>query len=252
MIEPRHNRSHPTPWMELFLATKGWFALIAGVALLAFTLFSVNNYRTAKAFETSGEWMTAEITAMRIRRGDDNDDYLVTFAYDVAGRSFERQRDTGRSYYRAHSIGDAVQIKILPQRPEKFEYSEGQTHTQAKWMQIIAGIAGLVGCGVLWRSGSKANSGVLARKLGVRTTATIDGFVDIKNSGKPTGQGYMMFRTKDGLRGQSLNADIRTLRALGRETEIVVFVRGKDVWWEGDVGPRAERQSEMPVVPRDW
>ncbi|MEL6573840.1 MAG: hypothetical protein AAFQ64_19485 [Pseudomonadota bacterium] len=250
MITPRHDRTKPTPWFDLFWATKGWFAIIGGAAALAFTIFSVNTYKTAADFAARGVWVSAEITRMRISRSDDDTDYLVTFRYHVDGKGYSRQRDTGSGYYRAHEVGDMVEIKILPNRPKTFEYREGQTQSSAVVMQIIAGVAGIVGCGMLWHSGSKANNAVLARRKGRRTVATIEGFVDIKNSGKPTGRGYMMFRTADGLRGQSLNGDIRKLRALGSDTEIVVFVRGKDVWWEGDVGPRAEHQSKLPRVPR--
>lgn len=249
-IKPRHTLTHPVSWMDLFWATKGWLAMIAGVALLIFTLVSVNKYRLAHEFATTGVWTTAEITKMRTRRSDDDTDYLVTFAYQAGTRQLSRERDTGGSYYRRHDVGDQVDVKYLPQRPTKFEYKDGQTHSSAQVFQIIAGIAGVLGCGVLWWSGSKANKAVLARRYGVRSVATIERFVEHKNSGKPTGRGYMIFRTKDGLRGESLNGNIRELRALGSGTEIVVFVRGRDVWWEGDVGPREARTTPIPDVER--
>ena len=251
MIRPRHNRTTPRSWWDLFLETKGWLALIAGLALLGFTAFSVHNYRLAADLEAHGIWLPAEISNKRIRRGDDNDDYLVTFTYEVAGIIYSKQRDTGARYYRTVALGDEVQVKVAPHRPTTMEYREGQTHSTAILLQVIAGIAGALGCFGLWYSGSKANSAVLARKRGRRTTATIDSFTEMKNSGKPTGRGYMVFHTDDGLRGESLTGNIHHLRALGVGTKIVVFVRGKDVWWEGDTGPRAERHSTMPEVTRD-
>lgn len=250
-IKPRHNRTKPTSWFDLFLATKGWFALIGGIAALALTIFSINSYKTAADLAAHGVWVPAEITRKRISRGENSDDYLVTFEYRADDRTFERQRDTGRGYYRAHDVGDQVQIKILPARPKVFEFREGQTQSSAVTQQIFAGIAGIVGCVMLWLGGSKANSGVLARRKGRRTVATISGFVEEKKSGKPTGRGYMIFHTEDGLRGESLSANIDRLRALGTGTKIVVFVRGRDVWWEGDVGPREERPSPVPDVRPD-
>lgn len=232
------------------MATSGWFSLLGGIVALALTVFSVTTYRAAAAFDTQGVWITAAITEKRIRSGDDSKDYLVTFQYRVDGRQYDRERDTGRSYYDAHEIGDDVPIKILPDRPEQFEYREGQTRSSAVILQVVAGVAGVLGCALLWFSGSKANSAVLARRAGRKTVATITNFVEHKNSGKPTGRGYMIFHTEDGLRGESLSGDINRLRALGSGTKIDVFVRGKDVWWEGDVGPRAERRSSLPRVPR--
>lgn len=251
MVKPRHDRTRPVPWMDLFWATRGWLAVIAGAAMLGFTLISVAQYRLAHQFATQGVWSTAEITAMRISRNDDNTDYDVTFRYDAEGRKFRSVRDTGKTYYEAHSVGDTVEIKYLPARPSRFEYREGQTHQGAKVMQITAGVAGVLGCGLLWWSGSKANRAILARRRGRRTVAQIDSFVEHRNKGRTTGKGYMTFHTSDGQRGKSLTNDIETLRELGQLSEIVVYVRGKDVWWEGDVGPRADRPTPIPDVDPD-
>lgn len=86
---------------------------------------------------------------------------------------------------------------------------------------------------------------------GVTATATITNIVERKKSGWPTGRGYMQFRTVGGLTGESLDASIRTFQALGRGTQIVVFVRGQDVWWEGDVGPRVPSQLPKVTLPPD-
>lgn len=114
--------------------------------------------------------------------------------------------------------------------------------------QMIGGIVGLFGLGLLWFSGSRVNSAVLARRKGYRTTATIQRFVERKNSGKPTGRGYMIFETEDRKRGQSLDHNIKKLRRLGSGSQIVVFVRREDVWWEGDIGPRTKVLRYFPKM----
>ena len=63
-----------------------------------------------------------------------------------------------------------------------------------------------------------------------------------------TGKGYLEFRTADQRVGKSLDHGIDTLLDLGVGTEIVVFVRKAEVWWEGDVGPREEVPRVFPKV----
>lgn len=247
-ITPRHDRTEPRPWIELFWGYAGWISLLCAAVLLVLTLVSVNAYRDANRLESDGQWTTAEIVRMRISSGDDSDSYFATFAYTVDDEVFAGEKNVGRSYYQQHDVGDHHDVHYWRQGPDLFELHVGDRKGNAILMQIIALVVGLIGCAALWYSGSKANKAVLARKLGVRTTARIERFVERKNSGTPTGAGYMIFRTADGLRGESLDRSMRELRKLGTGTDVIVYVRKGHVVWEGDVGPRANSPSMRPVV----
>lgn len=247
-LKPRHDLKEPRSWWDLFLRLKGWIAMIAGVVLLFFTVISVINYINAERLTTEGIWTDALVQEAWIERGDENDSYLIRFAYDVDGTAYVAKRSVKRSYFYSHSEGSQTQIKYWPENPSLMEHVEGDTRGGAIALQIAALMAGLLACGMLWWSGGKAAKGVLSRKHGVRTTAKILRIVEYKNSGKPTGRGHMVFRTENGVEGESLTHRTRKLKALGIGSEIVVFERGKDVWWEGDVGPRAEHDSDLPEV----
>ena len=58
----------------------------------------------------------------------------------------------------------------------------------------------------------------------------------------------MIFETEDRKRGQSLDRNIKKLRRLGSGSQIVVFVRREDVWWEGDIGPRTKVLRYFPKM----
>lgn len=227
---------------------RGWLALIAAVVLLVLTFVSVKFYRDAQRLEENGLWTKATIIDRWINYGDESDSYHARFFYEVPGVSYKQDRNVGSSYYREHHVGEVVDIKYWSVDPSLFEFKEGQMHTSARWIQIAALVTGIAGCGLLWYAGSRANSAVLSRRRGERTTATIMDFIERKNSGKPTGRGYMKLETEDGKRGESLDHDINKLLALGRGNRVVVYVRGNDVWWEGDVGPRQTHESRIPTV----
>lgn len=126
----------------------------------------------------------------------------------------------------------------------------GDNRTTGRSLQILSGIAGIVALALLWWRGMKTNRGMLARRHGDRTGATIREIVERKSSGRATGKGYMVWVTDDGLRGESLDRPIADLERLGVNSRIVIYRRGDDTWWEGDVGPRAYDAGRVPKVPR--
>ncbi|MFT5065364.1 MAG: hypothetical protein ACI9TA_000978 [Reinekea sp.] len=249
MIEPRHDLKQPRSWGDLFFDMKGWLVLIAAVILAILTWASTVSYKNAHLFETEGVTVIGEVTAKRTRRSDDKTNYYVKFAYVVDANRYGAERKVGRNFDTSKDVGDPTDIIYWVKDPRKFEYIAGKTARDAVSQQILAGVVGVVALGIIWSLGGKTNRAVLARRRGRRTTATIAQIVERKNSGRPTGRGYMIFRTTGGKAGESLDHPIRTLHALGTGTAIVVFVRGNDVWWEGDVGPRAPVPSQLPKVP---
>ncbi len=250
-IKPRHDRTAPRGWFSLFWAAGGLIAMIGGVFLLGATYFSVSNYAKAARFDANGVAATATATERRIRRDpdpEDSDDYYVTFAYDAAGEPVVIERKVTRSFYHSADQGTQHSIRYLPQSPRVMEYYVGEMRDKARGTQIFALVAGLLALIGLWYFGRRANSAILTRKYGYKTTARISDFVERKRSGRRTGRGYMIFHTEDGLRGESLDHSIGTLRALGAGSEVIVYVRKGTVWWEGDVGPRRLDRSRVPKV----
>ncbi|SHG58463.1 hypothetical protein SAMN05444003_0026 [Cognatiyoonia sediminum] len=79
---------------------------------------------------------------------------------------------------------------------------------------------------------------IRVRNLGETKTAVVEQIVENLSSGTPTGNGYLIFRTEDGRRAESLNHEIQKLHKVGVGTKIEVFVHGDDAKWIEDVGSK--------------
>lgn len=248
---PKHDRSEPRGWFSIFIANGGWFALIAAVILLALTLFSVVNYATARSFAAYGTPIQAEVTRKWIDTDTDGgDDYMLRFEYRVDGVTYGGNKDVGRSLHDRVEIGDLREVWYLPRTPKRFEYYQGESRDNARALQIAAGVAGLVALGVMWFVGRRVNRAVLARRWGYETVGTVINLVEHKDSGRLTGKGHMVWRTPEGIRGESMTHPMTKLRSIGVGGEINVFVRKGHSVWEGDVGPREVAGSAVPPVSR--
>jgi len=251
-LKPRHDLTEPRSWFAIFFSAGGVFAIFAAVALLVFTGISVWSYAEAQRFDREGIETTAVVIDRRIvRDSEGSNDYYATFSFEAGGKEYRIEKSVSRSFHRANPERSTSTIRYLRSNPRKTEHFVGENAQEGRVLQIIAGVAGLVALGLLWYFGQRTNRAVLARRWGRRTTATITGFVERKKSGKPTGKGYMIWNLADGTRGESLDRNIHVLRALGKGTEIIVYVRKGDSWWEGDVGPRFVPDSSIPKVSQD-
>ncbi|MEO1552101.1 MAG: hypothetical protein AAFR93_17030, partial [Pseudomonadota bacterium] len=181
---------------------------------------------------------------------DGGDDYYVTYRFSVGDMTVQRERSVSRTQYRGATEGTLHDIRYLPENPQKFETYVGEAHDGAVRLQWIAGAAGSVGLIALWFVGNRANRAVLTRRLGYRTVARVERIVETKDSGRPSGRGYLVWRTPDGVRGESLMHPIWKLNAIGIHAEINVYVRKGHSVWEGDVGPQERDESRFPKVPR--
>lgn len=249
-VPPKHNLTEPRPWMSLFLGYHGAITLIAAIVAIAVTVLSVISYQSAARFDQVGVVIDAELTSLRVDRGGDDDDYYATFRFVAEGTHVSREREVPSSFYRRVDRGDMVEIRYLPDDPHNFETFVGQKHKEAVIAQVVAGVAGLMSLATLWWFGSRVNKAILARRLGLRTVAVVIDIVETKDSGRPSGYGYLVWRTPDGVRGESMTHKIGKLRAIGRDAEINVYVRQGYSVWEGDVGPRMEVDSNLPKVRR--
>ncbi len=249
-VPPKHNRTAPRSWMSLFWANRGAFSVIAALVSVVVTLISIFAYQSAAQFERIGVVAEAQVIARRVDRSGDDDDYYITFRFDADQQTVTRESEVSRSYHRRVAPGETVDIRYLPHDPHEFETYVGEKRDNAVMAQVMAGVAGLVSLVALWFLGGKVNKAVLTRRLGYRAVAKVSRVVETKNSGRPSGNGYMQWRTADGVTGESLTHKIGKLRAIGVGAEINVYVRKGYSVWEGDVGPQHEVESNLPKVPR--
>lgn len=238
----------PRSWFHLFMASGGFVALALTVFVIASTIMGSMALREAAKFEQFGEWTTATISERRVRRDDDDTDYLARFDYSVDGVDISSETNVGRSYYRAHPEGTLVEIKYLPSSPRRFEFKEGSTRSAAKVAQVMALLLGLGALAAIWFPGYKAARAVLARRYGRSKTAQVIEIVEIRRKSRSPTRGYIIFEDEEGRTGKSFSADLDSLRAMGVGAQISIFVRGNDIWWEGDTGPRARVPSQLPKV----
>lgn len=247
-VPPKHFLKRPIPWIELFATIGGWWIYALAVVCVIATFVSYGIYRKAAEYDRVGIETQATIVDRRIDygTGDDSDTYYLTFEFFGSGQVVVRERSVGSSLYNSKQIGAKQVVRYLPDTPVKFEAFVGQSLQNARVAQFVAGVAGVIGLGALWFLGQKANKLILARRMGYAAVATVTTIVERKNSGKPTGRGYMRFRIEDGSTGDSLDHPIADLRRIGIGNQINVFVRQGDVIWEGDVGPRENR----PAFPK--
>jgi hypothetical protein len=251
-IRHDHNQTAPRPWFALFLASKGWWALAAAVALLVVTIFSVTQYRLAAALDARGVQTVATVVGGRVVRGDDSDSYYMTFAFaDQAGRPYQIEKSVSGRFYRDNGRGSAQVIRYLPDRPEKMEYYVGKAQKDARLLQLVALAAGIGGLAALWYAGNQATRAIKSRRYGYAATARVTGFKEhLDDDGRKTGKGTMSWRTERGIAGTSLTHPMALLTRHAPGDTIPVFVRANESWWEGDVGPRPERPNQLPkVVP---
>lgn len=220
--------------------------IIAGAAFLISAMFGISIQSRADAFAEFGEATPARVVSRRISSDDDSDSYYVTFAFQIENIKVRDEKSVSAQFYRTAPIGSEKVIRYLPKNSRDFEHYPGATQSKSRGFQLFSAIAGLIGIGALWLAGNKGINAIKTRQYGERTTAVIVGFVERKNSGQPTGNGYKIFRSKNGVRGESLDHNIDRLRALGKSTEIVVYEKGNNVWWEGYVGPRKFDDSSIP------
>ncbi|MCK0095415.1 DUF3592 domain-containing protein [Yoonia sp. F2084L] len=250
-VPPKHDLTEPRAWFSVFRGHGGWIPIVAAVICIAVTFGSVVGYQSAARYERVGVETQAEAVSRRIRRDSEgSDDYYVTYRFTVDQQTVQRERKVSRAQHRSAPAGSSHTIRYLPDNPRKFETYVGQAHDGAVIMQWIAGFAGVGSLIALWRVGGRANRSVLTRRFGYRAVAKIERIVETRNSGRPSGKGYLIWRTPDDTRGESMMHPIHKLNAIGTGAEINIYVRKGHSVWEGDVGPQETDDSRIPKVRR--
>ncbi|MEO0677792.1 MAG: DUF3592 domain-containing protein [Pseudomonadota bacterium] len=249
-----HGRDAPRSWLSLFWRLGGWIALLAGFLLLVLTFVSSASHREAAEFEALGEITAAEILNKReeVTRDSDGDrvvTYFVTYRFQAPGEQVIAETRVGRGLYRRSEPANRQELRYLPDSPRTFEVPPGSTRRGAWQAQLLALALGLGALAGLWFPGRRAVRAVKTRRSGSEIHATVTEVVRTNVKVNKRQQGYLAWEEPGGATGRSLYRGLEWLNdAYSPGDEIVVYRRGDDSWWEGDVGPAARVPPSVPSV----
>ena len=130
----------------------GFVTLVCGIfaVILAFAAQSANS--TAAALADHGQTAIATVTDKEretTRRRTDSGtrtrtSYEVTYEFEADSRAQRVTVDVSEEVYDDVSVGDEVEIRYLPEDPQRVEVYPGQMAGSGKVMGIIAGVFGVV------------------------------------------------------------------------------------------------------------
>lgn len=235
----KHGRRVPRGWFSLFTRLGGWLSLIAGAGLLLATFFSALSVHLADRLDDAAGYATATITGKSVIGDRDAPDALrVSFKYKTEAGGQTAETDVDAAFFDSVRVGSEHPVRYLRADPSVLELEPRQTKSAGRGLRIIGLVLGLFGLWMLWRSGQRANAAILARRDGEKRYARVTGVVDTGLRINGRARGRLTWQEPDGQTGESLMRDLSGLKDVYKPGDrIVVFRRGKDVFWEGDVGP---------------
>ena len=239
----RHDRTRPRGWFNLFLRFGGWACFLFGGLLVVLTFFSASALYLADRMDAEGRLARATVTDKRVavrvdEDGDESRDYFLTFTYKTRDGGLSTEAKVPLPVHNRLHIGDEHVIRYLNDDPRQVEYEIGQYREKGRILRHIGLGIGLLGLVLLWRFGARTNAAILARRDGDKRYAVITGIIGSGVEVNEREKGRLEWREPDGQTGRSLMHDLDKLRDLYEAGDrIVVFRRGKDAYWEGDVGP---------------
>jgi len=236
----KHDRTHPRGWFSLFLRLGGWVCLVAAAGLLLLTLFSEISLRLADRLDAEAGYAWATITGKTaLGDADDPDSYLVSFTYKRRGQGgLTAQAEVSEAFFSGARVGDERAIRYVLDDPGQIELEPGQHRRAGRILRYAALGLGLIGLIALWRLGQQTNRAILARRQGDKRLAKVTAIRDAGVEVNDAPMGRLVWLEPDGMTGESLMRGLDELRGTYRiGDEIVVFRRGRDAVWEGDVGP---------------
>lgn len=229
---------------------KGAPFVLVLVAIAVFTgMVSYQSLVQGLALDARGVVVTATATDREKRRGSDDTNYYVTFAYDADGVPMELSRKVSASLYNALPPGTTRDIRYLPEAPRVMEYTIGKSWKDGQVMRWISLVAGLGALGVFWWTARPVIEALRARKYGRAEWAEVLGLDELTLRSKYGKRTYysLVWRDAQGGTGQSMastNKDRYSRYEPTSDIEVYRDSRGK-TWWIGDLGPR----DAAPTVP---
>ncbi|MEL6645828.1 MAG: DUF3592 domain-containing protein [Pseudomonadota bacterium] len=241
----KHDRDKPRGWFSLFFRLGGWVSLIIALVMMVVAGLMVGYARSAMLFERDGVTTQARILERR-REVEWNDGeatrtYFVRFFFDTPTmHTVNVERAVPMHVYDETVVGEPRDIRYLPYEPERFEHTVGLNATNGRIARMVGWAVGAIGLGTLWFFGMKTNRAILARRYGEELVAEVTEMRRLKIEVNGRQQARLHWRLPDGTDGRSLMRDASQLVVYNPGDLITVFRRGRDMWWDGDVGPRAE------------
>ncbi len=242
----KHDRVTPRGWFSLFLRLGGWSCLLAGAALLVLTVVSHVELRVADRFDADAGYAVATITGKGLIGDPDAPEArMIGLSYKTraGGRTVEMAVDA--DFYDRARVGAEVPIRYAHADPARIVTEPEQSRIAGvvlRWIALAMGAAGLL---ALWRFGRAANAAILARRDGEKRLAQVVAIRPANVTVNDRRQGRLAWREEDGQTGESLMRDMAELERLyDPGDKIVVFRRGRDAFWEGDVGPPAREAGQ--------
>ena len=241
----KHDSDTPRGWFSLFFRLGGWVSLIIALVMMVVAGLMVGYARSAMLFERDGVTTQARILERRkeVERNDGKatHTYFVRFFFDTPTlHSVNVERVVPMQGYVEAVVGEPRDIRYLPYAPERFEHTVGMTAGNGRIARMVGWVVGAVSLGTLWFFGMKTNRAILARRFGDELVAEVTEMRRLKIEVNGRQQARLYWRLPDGTEGRSLMRDASQLVVYNAGDAITVFRRGREMWWEGDVGPRAE------------
>ena len=239
----RHDRTRPRGWFSLFLRFGGWACFLFGGLLVVLTYFSASALYLADRMDAEGHLARATVTEKNVvvsldEEGNESRKHVLTFTYKTREGGRTSEVSVPEPVYNQLERGDEHVIRYLRADPQRIEYELGQYRERGKILRYFGLGIGVLGLALLWRFGARTNAAILARRDGEKRFAVITGIIDSGVEVNEREMGRLEWRESDGQTGRSLMRDLQELRDLYEAGDrIVVFRRGEDAYWEGDVGP---------------
>lgn len=250
-VQRKHDRDLPRGWFNLFIRLGGWSALIAGLVVMIVFGITLANENAAAEFAKDGRTTDATVIGRRVEQSTDSDGdttytYYIEFRFQTrAGETMTVERTVAKKFYANAGRGDMREIRYLASDPSRIEYYVGEKAYRTRVGLWIGGIVGTIGLAGLAFAGDRTNRAILARRDGENQVARVSEVKRLKVEVNDRVQGRLHWTGPDGLNGRSLMRDYVDLSRYSPGDQITVFRRGKDVWWEGDVGPK---RTDLPEI----
>ena len=243
-VKPKHNRHKPRSWFSLFWRMGGYGVLICAALWLILTIPAHFSETLAARFERSGVVTFGEVVDRRHEvstdsDGDESHSYYLTLRFDAASAGvIQREVSVGSGVYAASPMGEAVELRFLPDDPDAIEVPVGKTAGTAWWLMRIGAVFGIAALIMLWFFGKRATLAYKTRRDGQALVAEV---IEVRSTSVTVNdepQARLVWRDETGAVGESLMRGVSQLRSLGPGTKINVYRFGDQMWWQGDVGPR--------------
>ena len=193
--------------------------------------------------------MTGEVIATDTRISDEEERHFLIYEYEFHGVTYTIRDRASAWRFERYPVGSVDEFYIHREHPQQIKHVLGTDFIGARLLQIGATLCWLPTLFGFGRAAIRAAGVVNVRRFGDRVPAEIVAIEPVwaeRNSARPSC--HIVWKTEAGRFGQSFPVHARWLKAFEVGARIWVYAGPDRDWWEGDVGARAEHQSDLPRV----